>query len=271
MKTRIISAVVGIAIFILVVYFMPPVAAIAAFAFICGVAAYEFLGETKVLKKGSALLWMCCLTAAAIPVLTSYFEAYIVLPIIYAFTLLVFLWGIFHHETVHFEEIAKAYLGTIIIPYMLSSVVRILVHNGSYGRIFVLLPFVAAWCSDTMALTVGMICGRHKLAPAISPKKTIEGAVGGILGGILGMLIYGIVTAHFFDTQPDFILLIVAGTIGAIAGQIGDLSLSLIKRNTGIKDYGKIMPGHGGILDRFDSVVFTAPLFEVMLHFTKIL
>lgn len=268
MKTRLISAGVGILLFVLIVYFLPQQAAIAAFSLLCGVAAYEMLGTTGVLK-GSRMLWVCCLFALGVPVATV-FDAYYILPAVYLFTLVIFLFAITHPKQMRFEQIAQAYLGAIIIPYLLSSVLRILVHNAS-GRVFVLLPFVAAWCSDSMALIFGMLFGKHKLIPAVSPKKTVEGAVGGVLGSVLGMVVYGLVTGRYFAAEPHFPLLVLAGIVGSVAGQVGDLSLSLIKRNTGIKDYGKIMPGHGGVLDRFDSVLFTAPLFEILLHFTTIL
>ena len=95
--------------------------------------------------------------------------------------------------------------------------------------------------------------------------------MGGLLGSVFGMLIFGFVTGRYFHTQPHYLMLAVAGVVGSAVGQLGDLSLSLIKRNVGIKDYGKIMPGHGGVLDRFDSVLFTAPLFELLLQFTNLL
>lgn len=268
MKTRLISAGVGILLFILIVYFLPQQVAIAAFSLLCAIAAYEMLGNTGVLK-GSKMLWVCCLFALCVPVATVV-DAYYILPAIYLFTLVIFLFAITHPKQMKFEQIAQAYLGTIIIPYLLSSVLRILVLH-EYGRIYVLLPFMAAWCSDSMALIAGMLLGKHKLIPAVSPKKTVEGAVGGVLGSILGMVVYGFATGRLFHMEPHFLLLVLAGLVGSIAGQVGDLALSLIKRNTGIKDYGKIMPGHGGVLDRFDSVLFTAPLFEILLHFTKIL
>ena len=268
MKTRILSAAVGIVLFIAVVYFMPPQAAIVAISFLCAVAAHEMLGTTGVLRV-SKMLWVCCVAAFFVPVATT-IDAYYLLPVLYLFTLVIFLFAITHPKQMRFEQIAQSYLGAIVVPYLLSSVLRILVHHGA-GKVYVLLPFVAAWCSDTMALVAGMLFGKHKLIPAVSPKKTIEGSLGGLLGSVIGMLIFGFVTGRYFHTQPHYLMLAVAGVVGSAVGQLGDLSLSLIKRNVGIKDYGKIMPGHGGVLDRFDSVLFTAPLFELLLQFTNLL
>ena len=122
------------------------------------------------------------------------------------------------------------------------------------------MPLVAAFMSDAAALFTGMACGKHKLAPKASPKKTVEGAVGGLIGGVLGMIVFRIV--FFFVTlQPLSIgWCMVIGLVGAFMGQLGDLSFSVIKRQCGIKDYGRLLPGHGGVLDRFDSVIFAAPV-----------
>lgn len=265
MKTRVISALVGIVLFIGVVFFAPVEVAILAISLLCGVACYELLGNTGALKK-TGLLGVCCLAALCVPTVSLYTQLW--LPGLFLFTLVVFGFAITHPEKVRFEQISQAYLGAIIMPYLLASAMRIL-HL--HGALALLLPFIAAWCSDTMALVFGLLFGKHKLIPKVSPKKTVEGAFGGLVGGALGMVIFGAIASQFFKAEPQYLLLICAGVVGSVAGQVGDLSLSLIKRNVGIKDYGNIMPGHGGVLDRFDSVLFTAPLFEILLHFAKIL
>ena len=127
------------------------------------------------------------------------------------------------------------------------------------------MPLVAAFMSDSAALFTGMACGKHKLAPKASPKKTVEGAVGGLVGGIVGMVLFRIV--FFFVTVQALSIgwCMVIGLVGAFMGQLGDLSFSVIKRQCGIKDYGRLLPGHGGVLDRFDSVTTVAPAMEVLL------
>lgn len=268
MKVRLISAAVGVVLFILVVYIAPPWAALLAFSLICAIAAYEALHNTHVLEK-SPLLWLCCLAAFCVPAATSYDIQYL-LPLVYVFTLLLFFWAVIHPEKITFEQIAQCYLGALIIPYLLSGVIRILVQYEK-GRIYLLAPFLAAWFCDSLAQITGMLFGKHKLIPKVSPKKTVEGSAGGVLGGIAGLLVYGFVIRRYFDCQPDFGLLALGGLAGSLAGMLGDLAMSLLKRKSGIKDYGNIMPGHGGVLDRFDSVLFTAPLFELLLRFTDIL
>ena len=133
-----------------------------------------------------------------------------------------------------------------------------------YGGGLVLVPLVAAFCSDSAALFTGMACGKHKLSPLVSPHKTVEGAVGGLVGGMLGMVIFRIIF-YLCTLQPLHIGgCILMGLVGALMGQLGDLSFSAIKRQYGIKDYGRLLPGHGGVLDRFDSVLFAAPVLWLM-------
>ena len=268
MKIRVISAAVGLALFVLVVYIAPPWAAVAAFCLICAIAANEVLHNTQVLEKGLPL-WLCCLAAFCLPAATAYDAAYF-LPLLYAFSLALFLWAVIRPQQITFEQIAQCYLGAFVIPFLLSSVLRILAQYEK-GRLYLLAPFLAAWCCDSFAQITGILFGKHKLIPQVSPKKTVEGSVGGLLGGMAGLLVYGAAAGRWFGGQPNYPLLALAGLAGALAGMLGDLAMSLLKRKSGIKDYGNIMPGHGGVLDRFDSVLFAAPLFELLFRFTEIL
>ena len=130
----------------------------------------------------------------------------------------------------------------------------------------VLLPLLAAWGADTCALFSCMLFGKHKLAPVVSPKKTVEGAVGGVVGGAVLVLIAAVIMNRTLDLEMPLWSAVVLGAVGAVLGEIGDLSFSVIKRQTGIKDYGHIFPGHGGVLDRFDSVLFVAPFAELLFR-----
>lgn len=121
------------------------------------------------------------------------------------------------------------------------------------GNVFYPLVFVASWGTDIFAYFVGMICGKHKLIPDVSPKKTIEGAIGGIIGTTALFAIYGMLFLHLETVQ--YVVLIAFAPFASVIAQVGDLLMSLIKRNYGIKDYGKLLPGHGGVLDRFDSII----------------
>ena len=117
-----------------------------------------------------------------------------------------------------------------------------------------------------MAFFVGRSIGKHKFAPKISPNKTLEGAIGGVVGGVLGFLVFGLCMQYIFELTPNYLLLGVFGLLGAVIAEIGDLSASAIKREFSLKDYGDIMPGHGGVMDRFDSVLFVAPLLYLLLN-----
>jgi phosphatidate cytidylyltransferase len=123
--------------------------------------------------------------------------------------------------------------------------------------------------SDTLALFAGMLFGKHKLAPLVSPKKTVEGGLGGLLGGVLGMLVVKWIAEPLTAAAFSYGFCVLTGLVGSVISQIGDLSFSVIKREFGIKDYGKLLPGHGGVLDRFDSVTFAAPFLWLLLSYMK--
>lgn len=158
-----------------------------------------------------------------------------------------------------------AFFLSVVIPFFLSSLLRI--RQMEPWRALIILPFVVAFLSDAFALFAGMAFGKHKLAPELSPKKTVEGAIGGFAGAIVCTVLYGVVLQLGFSMQVNYLYLIVYGALGSVVSQLGDLSFSYIKREYGLKDFGNIFPGHGGVLDRFDSVIFCAPLIELLIHF----
>ncbi len=164
------------------------------------------------------------------------------------------------------EQIMCAFFCVAYAPVMLSFIY--LVRSLPYGVYTVWMIFISSWICDTFAYLVGMLIGRHKLAPVLSPKKSVEGALGGIAGSALVGAVYAyfIVEPAISEQQITWIFVLISA-VGAIISQVGDLAASAIKRNHEIKDYGKLIPGHGGVMDRFDSVIFTAP----MIYFLTIL
>lgn len=160
-------------------------------------------------------------------------------------------------------EIAINILGIAYIPFLFSHL--LMIENLEDGNIILWLPFLSAWFTDTFAYFVGIYMGKVKLCPKVSPKKTVEGAIGGIVGSIAMCTITGLVMNRL---GVDFKLIhfVITGFLCGFASEVGDLAASYIKRYTGIKDFGNLIPGHGGILDRFDSILFTAPI--IYYYFT---
>lgn len=154
------------------------------------------------------------------------------------------------------DQVKNLIFAVIYVGVMLSCVYLIRIMES--GQYLVWLIFLSAWGSDTCAYCTGMLFGKHKMTPVLSPKKTVEGAVGGVVGAVILGMLYALFTTH---QTAAYMLICLAG---ALISMIGDLAASAIKRQSGIKDYGTLIPGHGGILDRFDSVIFTAPAVYLM-------
>ena len=179
------------------------------------------------------------------------FERYGMMSIILALVLMMFVY-VFTYPKYQASQVMATFFGLVYVGVMLSFIY--LTRNLPEGKFLVWLIFLCSWGCDTCAYCVGMLIGKHKMAPVLSPKKSVEGAVGGVVGAALLGGIYAAVT-H----EPVMECSIICA-IGSLISMVGDLAASAIKRNQNIKDYGKLIPGHGGILDRFDSVIFTAPI-----------
>ena len=161
------------------------------------------------------------------------------------------------------EQLFATIFGWLYLPVMLSYVYQIRITEG--GAFYLCLMFLCSWGCDTCAYCVGMLFGKRKLAPVLSPKKSIEGAIGGVVGSAILGAVYGIIVSDQLAMGNVPLVFAVICAAGAVISQFGDLIASGIKRQHGIKDYGNLIPGHGGILDRFDSVIFTAPLIYALL------
>lgn len=157
------------------------------------------------------------------------------------------------------EQITIAYFGLFYVSIMLSYIYQVRMMED--GALLVWLIFIGAWGSDTCAYCVGILIGKHKIAPKLSPKKSLEGCIGGILGAsLIGFLYATIFQSNITGIENPQVVFAIIGAASSIISQIGDMAASAIKRNHDIKDYGDLIPGHGGILDRFDSIIFTAPI-----------
>lgn len=156
------------------------------------------------------------------------------------------------------EQVMTVFFGLFYVGVMLSFVYQ--TRMLPEGSILVWLIFLSSWGCDTCAYCVGMLIGKHKMAPKLSPKKSVEGGIGGIVGAALLGALFAIGANYFVNASANPLYYALICGVGGMISQIGDLAASAIKRNHGIKDYGHLIPGHGGVLDRFDSVIFTAPV-----------
>ena len=179
------------------------------------------------------------------------FGNYGTMAIIISMILILFVY-VFGYPKYHAEQEMAAFFGVVYVAVMLSFIY--LTRSLPDGKFLVWLIFLCSWGCDTCAYCVGMLIGKHKMAPVLSPKKSIEGAGGGVAGAALLGVIYAAATQ---GKMAEYALIC---AVGALISMVGDLAASAIKRNQNIKDYGKLIPGHGGILDRFDSVIITAPV-----------
>lgn len=221
------------------------------------IGAEELYRAMDVHKNGFGLLE----TAACLGILLYYgaaaldFGRYGMMAVILALILILFVY-VFTYPKYDAHQIAAAFLGIVYVAVMLSYIY--LTRNLENGHFIVWLIFLCSWGCDTCAYCVGMLIGKHKMAPVLSPKKSVEGAVAGVIGAALLGVAYAAATK---GPMAEYAVICAAG---ALISMVGDLAASAVKRNQGIKDYGKLIPGHGGILDRFDSVIITAPVIYYM-------
>lgn len=197
--------------------------------------------------------------------LVTYFTrdtSYAVMVVIMAFIAIMFVY-VFGFPKFSAEQVTCTYFSFIYAPVMLSFI--FLTRELDNGIYLVWMVFICSWISDTFAYLTGIMIGKHKLAPKLSPKKSIEGSVGGIVGAALVGAAFGAYMDSLLAIGNLAIVLAIVGGVGSVISQIGDLAASAIKRNHDIKDYGNLIPGHGGIMDRFDSVIFTAPITYFLL------
>ena len=269
MKIRVMAAAVLVPLLLIVLLFAPSVLISIILGAVCAIGAYELLSGTGLVKQLRLIIYTV-LCAFLVP-LWCYFGMSSLWATfgIFVFFALLFAEVLASGGKLPFEKISVCFAGGLLIPYLLSALMRLI--SMEFGRQLIFIPFILAILSDTGAYFVGRMWGKHKLAPNISPKKSVEGVIGGIAGAVLGMLLYCFILDLAFDAQVNYAFVISYGIIGAFAGMFGDLCFSAIKRQVGIKDYGNLIPGHGGILDRLDSMVVIAPLVEILIQLLPVL
>lgn len=261
MKSRILVAAVGVPLLLYVVLAAPPWTMALALIILAAVGGYELQrcvgGNDKLQAAGG-------LYAAFLVAWT--FQGLDFLELLFLELLVIFGYAIVKGGEVKFHQVMAEFFGSNAIGWSFASFLRL--EASGVRRAYLLLPFILSFACDTFAFFTGLTLGRHKLAPKVSPKKTVEGSAGGLLGNVLCGLLFVWVMERFFGGSaigygPMALLALLCGVVA----QIGDLSFSLIKREFGIKDYGRLFLAHGGVLDRFDSVLFVAPAVEIIFSF----
>lgn len=277
MKQRIITALCwgAFAVVLLVLNITHPVLLNIVLAVVACVGLYEVLVATKFIKNPviAAMSFLLTLYLMFLPLLVEdiYVMRYALTGFV-VYLIIIFMVMLLYYPKYEFAQIASAALITLLVCGPFFSALCMYWYN-PYGHVIgqcmIILCMLIAWMTDTGAYFTGVICGKHKLAELISPKKTIEGAIGGIIFcvGIVSAIAYLCTGYNIVTFEVNWINLVVITVIGSIISMIGDLTFSVIKRSCGIKDFGNIMPGHGGILDRFDSLIFVFPFVSVMNMF----
>lgn len=291
MLTRIISGAVGVLILAVVLYFHNTIVLPIAVAIIIAIMLYELLRAVKMHKCIPVLIAseFCGIVTPFISnaVKTGYNDyrggtkldpdsmpSEIFSIIQFAVTLLcafvIFVTWLKNHKEIKYEQVFFVLAVMILVPQAMSTMIRINHFHEDAGLFFLIMALCGAWIADTGAYFSGVALGKHKLCPEISPKKTVEGFIGGILTtGIVYAVAFCIFIGRFHIGMALFAF--VMGAVCAVIGTVGDLSASMVKRQIGFKDYGKIMPGHGGLMDRFDSVLFVLPTFYTFMIMAFIL
>ena len=264
MLTRILTAIGIAAVLIPTAIFSDTVAFPIVIALMSGIGCVEML-RCIGLHKNLFITVPAVLFGVGLPFASFYIpeQAFLLLSSLTAVLMfLLFTVSLFSHGKLPIEQAGMAFLSLVYILWGFSLMVLLrCINNGEY--LFV-LPFLGAWVSDTFAYFTGRLFGKHKLIPDVSPKKTVEGAIGGIVFAMAGFALFGFVISLFADVTPNYLALVLLGLPVSLVSIVGDLFMSLVKRRYNVKDYGKLFPGHGGVLDRFDSVLATATVLYLL-------
>ncbi len=267
MSIRIISAAVGIVIAVIVLFLHNTIVLPAVVAAIVSIMIFELFRAAKCenfyIPLSSAIIY----GVFKIMSWGNFLEA-LMFPVGLLTIFAVFLTFILKHKEIRFEKTAFMLAVMILVPEAMLTTIKTEALDDIHGIVFLILGLCGAWIADSGAYFAGTFLGKHKLCPEISPKKTVEGLIGGIVTTALVFVVFNVVYVNLISKETlnaNYILLAVSGAVCALIGTLGDLSASMIKRQCGIKDYGNIMPGHGGMMDRFDSVLFVMPTFYAFL------
>ncbi len=268
MKTRVITAVVAVAVFLPFLIFSDTPAFTVCILLLSLIAAFEMLRCIGLSKNFILSLASYAYTAGAVILargideLDRFLVYMLFSTVVYMFILIAA--SLFSRGRVPIDGVSELFMMMFYIAITFSCI--LLIRDSRFGGYLYLIVFVAAWLTDSGAYFSGMALGKHKLIPDVSPKKTVEGAIGGIIVCILSMLVYALVIDLIIDVKVHYGVFVISGMLLSVVAMIGDLVMSLLKRKYNIKDYGRMFPGHGGVLDRFDSVIACAPFLMLLIR-----
>ena len=260
MRTRVIAGIIS-AILLIIVLLAPLAAANAVAAIIALLALFEVFSATELLKKKILVLIgaVFCFAFTYAHLLDGAMSGILM----FMFTAALFFVYMTQMSKISLADIAKVLFLTIYIGFAFAHAINIRIMHG--GQFMIWLLFICTCATDSFAMIGGMIFGKHKLCSSISPKKTVEGSISGVVACVICALIYCLILARFFKQSPNYLNAAILALITSVFAQLGDLAASCIKRQYNVKDYGKIIPGHGGMLDRVDSLLFAAPIMYYLL------
>lgn len=266
LKTRVIVAAVLITALLALTLWLPDACLMLAVSAIAVIGAYEMMHATGEAKNIRLYIWPI-LSALVIPMGTYFGQGEITVRIcMTGLMVLLFAEAVFTYggkEPVPFSAVLTGFFAGMLIPVCLASLVSLrLLKNGG---LLILMAFVITAAADTGGYFGGMFFGKHKGVIKASPNKSVEGFIGSFVMGIVGILIFGVIMDKAVGIPVNYGRLALYAALGNVTTQIGDLAFSVVKRQHGIKDYGNLMPGHGGVLDRFDSMIFTGPLVYLLM------
>lgn len=273
MKQRLITAVIGISVGVLVLLLNNTIIFPVFVAFIAVMAVQEILTVCGC-RKYPVHFGMCLLFAATIPMLTWFPQIGMIWRLFAASLIVFFMFAgyVADHKKLPFDKLSVMITTSSLVTFSITCLVSLKNMSDVHGICYVIMALMAAWIPDAGAYFVGTAIGKHKLCPDISPKKTVEGAVGGFVVTAVVFVFFGMGYKYFMhsvkgiDFDVNYIALAIVMLIAAVISMVGDLSASLLKREYNIKDYGKLLPGHGGVVDRFDSVFFVLPYIMLVFN-----
>lgn len=266
---RVLSALIGAAVVIGLIFAPNEIFSLGIFAVIC-ISLFELLKTFGMEKKWQIVLlnYLASIAIAALTFIRPEMPKEYAFFILFAFLTLLLICAVIWNEKIKAQDVMQSLFALVYGTFFILHLVFI--KNMEAGTALIFIPLLGAWMPDTFAYFSGMLFGKHKLIPKISPNKTIEGAVGGVIGCVLMFFVYGFIVKSL-GYSVAFLPLFILSVIASVVSQFGDLSASLLKRQFGVKDFGNLIPGHGGMLDRIDSLIFIAPLCYYFLSVMPII